>query len=127
VSLEVDDAALQRFRHYWMLGDLVREDGIPKGHVSGTDLLPSKGHDLRERDRLRFGKGFKDRVQAEEMVAVTVGDVDGRQCFPFGADPLDDAVGLRIRYQGIDQNRFLLAGKKRYGTRRLGSLLGIVP
>src|SRR6202011_6175113 len=46
VPLKIDDVTFEGLRHDGMVGKLVREKSIPKGHVSRSDLLLRKGHDL---------------------------------------------------------------------------------
>jgi hypothetical protein len=69
---------------------------VPRG-----DCCRGDGSGSRER--------AEDGVQAEEVIGVTVRDVDRGEVLPGGADPFHDPAGVLGCEGGVDQYRVTLA------------------
>ena len=67
-------------------------------------ILAHHFHGVRRRDDLGIGKSLEKRADSKPMVAMTMGDVDGRQVPASCCDPIGQSVGLRDGHERIDQD-----------------------
>jgi hypothetical protein len=61
-------------------------------------------------DRSSVGKAIEDEAEAEPVIAVAVGDVDGRQVLSGGGDPAGQRVCLADGQERVDEDGVLLPG-----------------
>ena len=94
-------------------GNLTREDRVPEPHQLRTELPPCFGNDGRRGDGPGVGERVEDRVQAKEVIAMAVGDVDRREVLSGRPDPVHDPPRVLGGEQGVDQDRVMLAADQR--------------
>src|ERR1700733_1446684 len=105
-----------------MLGNLTREERVPELHPLWADLPLCFGDDSCGGDGSGVGERLEDRAQAEEEIAVAVGDVDRGEVLPARLDPVHDSPGVLRSEEGIDQYRVLRAADQRDRAGRPGGL-----
>ena len=88
VAFQVDHVAVEGIGHDRVPGDLPGEERVPELHRLRAELPLRVGDDGRRGDSPGAGERIQDRGQAEEVIAVAVGDVDLGEVLPGGPDPL---------------------------------------
>jgi len=104
VAFQVDHVAVEGTGHDRVLGNLPWEDRVPELHHIRGELPPCVGNDGRRGEGPGVGEGVEDRIQAKEMIAVPVGDVDRREVLSGGADPVDDPPRVLGSEDGVDED-----------------------
>src|SRR6266478_6483081 len=97
------------------LGYLARKQLVPEAFDGlRRNVLPHGFDNLRPGDHAGLRKAIQNRLQTEEVVAVRMRDVDRRQAFPAGRDPIDQLLGGVDGEKHIDEHGVLLTGNESY-------------
>src|SRR6266852_4700883 len=95
------------------------------GNLAGKTRIPKRGerlwrcllaHDLnhfRPRDKASTWKSLQNCTGAKEMIAVTMGGVDGRQILAPRRNPIRQGLSLLDRNWRVDQDSVALSGNER--------------
>ncbi len=110
VALQVDDVAVESAGNGQVGGDLAGEGRGPELQVVRAQLALDFGDHGCRGDGPGLRERAEDRVQAEEVVTVAVGDVDRGETLSGRLDPFYDLLRVLDGEGGVDQDRVALAG-----------------
>jgi hypothetical protein len=113
VALHVDDIAINGIGNHRVLRNLAGKRRLPEVQVTGADLPLRRGDDGRSGDRSGVGKCTEDHAEAEEVIAVAMGEVDRREILPGRPDPVHNPPAVFGDEASVDQDRVTLAGDQR--------------
>src|SRR5258708_5154644 len=96
-----------------MAGNLAGKARIPKcGERFWRCLLEHNPNHFRPRDETGIWKSLQNCGGPEEMIAVAMGSVDGRQILSRGRNPIRQGACLLDSNRGVDQDSVPLPGNK---------------
>ena len=126
VSLQLEELGAERLG-VCDFGDLSREQLLPELLTVPRPALDVRNGDgAMGGDGLGFRKRLLELADAEEVIAVAVGDVDVSQALAEGPHPLDQLGVLLDRGVGVDQYRVLVAVDQGGAVRDPLQVLGTV-
>jgi hypothetical protein len=117
VAVEDDRLAVQRVGQHRAVQGLAREPllgQLTRRLVGGASRLD----DRRQRHRARVGEALQQRLEAEVVVEVGMGDVDRRQLLAGGFDAVAEPLDVIGQEQRVDEHRLRGAAEDRCGGRR---------
>ena len=105
VPLQVKGVPFKRFRQRDLLRKLTGKAGNPEAvKVGRIELTTHVFYDVRPRHRPRLGKALLKQSDAEEVIAMVVGQVDRGEVLATGCDPIRQRLRGFCGEKGIDQN-----------------------
>jgi uncharacterized protein (DUF302 family) len=106
VAASLDDAVPLDFVDLRIhgIGNLSRESGLPEvTDKFGVRLSTHTGYHLGGCHGLCHRKPFEQSGQTEPVISVAMSDVDGRQTFSAGLDPIGEGFGLLLGQERVDE------------------------
>jgi hypothetical protein len=125
VPLEIDHPIGERVGGCEIVWYLAGQPQVPEGGKElRCHLAPHVLDHRRHRERPCRRKTLQQMANAEEVVAVAVSDVDGRQVLAGRGDPVAQGLCLVGGHKRIDENGVALAADQRCGDWRPQASLG---